>query len=123
MAAERAYKTFQEFWPFYLGEHSKPITRAFHFVGTSIALFDILGAVVLRDPRYLLAAPVSAYGMAWISHFFLEKNRPATFTYPLWSLMGDFKMLGFMATGKIGAELDRLKIVPKDSAGSVAPRA
>lgn len=111
--AERLYKSFDEFWPFYLGEHSKPITRTLHFVGTSLALVDVVCAVALKDARFLLLAPVSAYGCAWVSHFFLEKNRPATFTYPLWSLRGDFKMLALMATGKIGPELARLAIHPK----------
>ena len=111
--AERLYKSFDEFWPFYLGEHSKPITRTLHFVGTSLALVDVVCAVALEDARFLLLAPVSAYGCAWVSHFFLEKNRPATFTYPLWSLRGDFKMLALMATGKIGPELARLAIHPK----------
>lgn len=111
--AERLYKSFDEFWPFYLGEHSKPITRTLHFVGTSLALVDVVCAIALKDARFLLLAPVSAYGCAWVSHFFLEKNRPATFTYPLWSLRGDFKMLALMATGKIGPELARLAISPK----------
>ncbi len=111
--AERLYKSFDEFWPFYLGEHSKPITRTLHFVGTSLALVDVVCAIALKDARFLLLAPVSAYGCAWVSHFFLEKNRPATFTYPLWSLRGDFKMLALMATGKIGPELARLAIHPK----------
>lgn len=111
--AERLYKSFDEFWPFYLGEHSKPITRTLHFVGTSLALVDVACALALKDARFLLLAPVSAYGCAWVSHFFLEKNRPATFTYPLWSLRGDFKMLALMATGKIGPELARLAIRPK----------
>lgn len=118
--AERVYKSFEEFWPYYLGEHSKPTTRLFHFVGTSLALLDIAMAIVTRDWRYLVAAPVSAYGLAWISHFFIEKNRPATFTYPLWSLRGDFKMLAYMATGKIGAELTRLGIAPKSDATAPA---
>src|SRR4051812_23075815 len=118
--AERAYKSFQEFWPFYLGEHSKSITRTLHFIGTSLALVDIGSAIAMRDARFLIAAPISAYGCAWVSHFFLEKNRPATFTYPLWSLLGDFKMLSLMATGKIGAELVRCNVVDKSKSSAVA---
>ena len=118
--AERAYKTFDEFWPFYLGEHSKSITRTLHFIGTTIALIDVASAIALREPRFLIAAPISAYGCAWVSHFFLEKNRPATFTYPLWSLRGDFKMLALMATGKIGAELTRCKVVDRSKLPATA---
>lgn len=108
--AERNYKTYEDFWPFYLGEHSKPATRMFHFVGTTLALLDITAAIVLLDPWLLLAAPVAAYGFAWVSHFFIEKNRPATFTYPWWSLKGDIRMYGLIATGRINAELARLGI-------------
>ena len=106
-------RTFQEFWPFYLGEHSLPATRAIHFVGTTLAFLDLGCGIATRDARFFLAAPVSAYACAWVSHFFIEKNRPATFTYPLWSLIGDFKMWAYMATGKIGPELARHNVVPK----------
>ena len=114
--AERAYTSFEGFWPYYLSEHSKASTRLFHFCGTALALVDIAAAAATRDPRLLIAAPVSAYGLAWFSHFFVEKNRPATFTYPWWSLRGDFRMLAFMATGRIGAELARHGITPKKNA-------
>ena len=105
--AERLYKSFDEFWPFYLGEHSKPVTRMLHFVGTSLALVDVVCAIALKDARFLLLAPVSAYGCAWVSHFFLEKNRPATFTYPLWSLRGDFRMYRLTCLGRMDSEIRR----------------
>ena len=114
--------TFEEFWPFYLGEHSKPATRMFHFVGTTLALIDIALAIVLLDPMLLIAAPIAAYGFAWVSHFFIEKNRPATFTYPWWSLKGDIRMYGLIATGRIGAELARLRIgLPSSPDGRIVP--
>lgn len=110
--AERQYKSFEEFWPFYLSEHSKPATRWFHFFGTGLMAINLVWSIATFHFLYILFCPVIAYGAAWFSHFFIEKNRPATFTYPLWSLMGDFKMWGLMATGRIGAELQRLHIAP-----------
>jgi hypothetical protein len=102
------FASFAEFWPFYVGEHSQPVTRWLHFAGTSCAIVFIAAAVVLGPPWLLLAAPVAAYGFAWIAHFTVERNRPATFTYPLWSLLGDFKMYGLMWAGKMDAEVAKM---------------
>jgi len=113
--------TFEAFWPFYLGEHSLPITRWFHFVGTTFALLNLVSAVVFLSPMYVLSALLSGYAFAWVSHFFIEKNRPATFTYPLWSFIADWKMWAFMATGRLGGELTKFNIVPKTQAPSAAP--
>jgi hypothetical protein len=101
------YKTFEEFWPFYVREHSHPINRALHFVGTSTAMSVVAAAVLLRRPSLLLLAPIAGYGAAWIGHFGIEKNRPATFKYPAWSLRGDFVMWGKIATGQMDAEIER----------------
>jgi hypothetical protein len=101
--------TYREFWPFYVGEHLNPATRWMHFVGTNgvVALAVLL--VVTRDVRLLAALPVCGYGFAWVSHFFIEKNRPATFTYPAWSLFADFQMWAFMWMGKMGAEVEKVR--------------
>lgn len=107
------YGSFAEFWPFYLGEHSKPLTRWLHFVGTSLVVLNAIWAIATLHPLWLLLCPVYGYFWAWVGHFVVEKNRPATFTYPLWSLIGDFKMWAMMATGRLGAELARLQIVAK----------
>lgn len=104
---KKTLTTFEAFWPFYLGEHSLPATRWMHFVGTTIAFFNIIAAIVLLSPFYLLSALFSGYLFAWVSHFFIEKNRPATFTYPAWSFAADWKMWALMATGRLGAELNR----------------
>jgi hypothetical protein len=96
----KTYRTFAEFWPFYLGEHRLPATRRMHFVGTSSVLAIAAVAIGTRRWPLLWLMPVVAYGLAWTSHFFVEKNRPATFTYPLWSLAADFKMWGYTVTGK-----------------------
>jgi hypothetical protein len=95
------YATFNEFWPFYLGEHSSQLNRWLHFIGTGLAILLFLNAFIYLKPQLLLAAPVAGYFFAWIGHFIVEKNRPATFTYPLWSLRGDFKMFALMLTGRL----------------------
>ena len=98
-------KSYSEFWPYYLREHSKPATRAWHYFGTLVAL-GILGyAIATQRWLFLLAALVSGYLFAWLSHATIEKNRPATFKYPLWSFVSDFRMLFCFLTGQMGKEL------------------
>ncbi len=109
MTAKRL-ETFEEFWPFYLGEHSLPATRWMHFFGSSAALGLLASGLITGSWTMFPAALVCGYAFAWVSHFFIEKNRPATFTYPLWSFIADWKMWFFMATGRLNAELNRLKI-------------
>ena len=104
---------FADFWPYYLAEHSKPSTRAVHFLATFVWLGLLIAAVVTRYWWLLAAIPVTAYGLAWISHFFLERNRPATFKYPLYSLLADHKMFFYMLTGRMATELTRLNVTPR----------
>jgi hypothetical protein len=94
------YRSFNEFYPFYIHEHSDPTCRRLHVVGTSFAIVLMVAAVVLRDWRLGLAAVVCGYAFAWIGHSFFERNRPATFTYPLWSLMGDFRLFWETVAGR-----------------------
>ena len=103
----RHHTTFAEFWPFYLREHARPRTRALHYLGTSLVVGIALAALLSGNWLLLLAMPLAGYFFAWIAHFTVEKNRPATFTYPLWSLGADFKRWWLWLTGRIGPELDR----------------
>jgi hypothetical protein len=90
--ATRRFARFAEFYPYYLGEHSDPTCRRLHVLGTSLAIAAAVAAVVLREWWLLAAVPVAGYGFAWIGHVFFERNRPATFRHPLYSLAGDFAM-------------------------------
>jgi hypothetical protein len=86
-------RTYREFWPFYLHEHTKPGTRYLHYFGTSLGIALAVVAVATQIWWLLAVALVSGYFFAWTSHFFVERNRPATFTYPGWSFISDFRML------------------------------
>ncbi|MCA9772751.1 MAG: DUF962 domain-containing protein [Myxococcales bacterium] len=106
--SEKRIETFEEFWPYYVGEHRKPLTRGLHYLGTSAALISaVLGAFTLNG-WLVLIAPVLGYGPAWIGHFFVERNKPATFTYPGWSFLSDMKMVRLALRGKMAAEVTRL---------------
>jgi hypothetical protein len=85
--------TFAAFWPFYLSQHRRSACRMLHYLGTSTAIAIAAVALLAGHPRGLLLALLVGYAPAWIAHAFIEKNRPATFQYPLWSLLADFKML------------------------------
>ena len=104
MTAPR-YQSFRAFFPFYLKEHSNPLNRRLHFAGTTLVNLLVIAAIVLGKPWLLWLTPVGGYGFAWVGHFIVEKNRPATFQYPLWSLMGDYKMYGMMLTGKLWGQM------------------
>jgi hypothetical protein len=97
--------TYHEFWHYYLREHAKPATRAWHYLGTSLALLGVIVAILLREPWFLLPSVILGYAPAWIGHFTSEHNRPATFRYPLWSLFSDFRMFGTWLSGGLAREL------------------
>ena len=95
------FNSFAEFYPYYLGEHSNPVCRRLHFVGTSLVIALLAYALASANGWLLLAVPVAGYSFAWVGHFFFEKNRPATFQHPLYSLLGDFVMYRDMILGKV----------------------
>lgn len=105
--AESEMKTFAEFWPFYVREHSRPATRALHAAGTLTATALVVALAATGRWRWLPLALVPGYAAAWVSHFFVEHNRPATFKHPLWSLAGDYKMVALMLAGRMDAEVAR----------------
>ena len=107
---EERYRSFADFWPFYLREHSRPRTRALHYAGTTLVVAIAAFALVTGRWWLLLAMPLAGYGFAWFAHFNVEKNRPATFKYPLWSLAADFRMWWLWLTGRLQPELEKAGI-------------
>jgi hypothetical protein len=97
----RQFRSFAEFYPYYLGEHSRPGTRRLHFAGTAAGVVLVVAFAVTLDWWLLLAAPVAGYLTAWIGHFAVERNRPATFRHPWYSFLGDWLMFKDMLTGKL----------------------
>lgn len=97
----RQFKSFAEFYPFYLREHSNAMCRRLHFVGTSLSLLFLIGLVVTGHLWYLIAGLACGYGFAWVGHFAFEKNRPASFKRPLYSFIGDWMMWRDILLGRI----------------------
>jgi len=93
--------SFREFYPFYLSEHENRVSRRLHFAGTTIAALLIATAILRGRPWLLLVALLQGYALAWIGHFFFEKNRPATFRHPLWSFLGDWRMWWDVLRGRV----------------------
>ncbi|BCV64597.1 DUF962 domain-containing protein [Shewanella algae] len=97
---EPKYKSFAEFYPFYLSQHSDPVCRGLHYLGSTLVLLILLCSLLSGQFVWLLALPVVGYGFAWIGHFGFEHNKPATFQYPVYSLMADWVMLAQFVSGK-----------------------
>jgi hypothetical protein len=95
------FTSFTQFYPFYLSEHRNRICRRWHFVGSSLVLIIVVLTALSGQWRWLWLLPVAGYGCAWIGHYIYEKNRPATFQHPLYSLLGDWVMYGQMLRGKL----------------------
>jgi len=97
-------QSFEAFYPFYLKQHSNKICRLLHIIGTTIVIALVITSIYHVNPQLLIFVPLSGYGFAWVGHFFFEKNKPATFKYPFWSLKSDFKMYFDILSGKISID-------------------
>jgi hypothetical protein len=95
------FASFREFYPCYLGEHRHPVCRRLHFAGSTLVLLVVAVTVATGDARWLWLAPLTGYGFAWIGHYVFEKNRPATFRHPLYSLAGDWVMYWQILRGRL----------------------
>ncbi|MFN7953059.1 MAG: DUF962 domain-containing protein [bacterium] len=102
------FTSYEEFWPHYVGEHRDPINRLLHYVGTSCGVLGLVLGVLTLSPGFVLLAPVLGYGPAWVGHLLVEGNRPASWTYPSWSLRADFRMLALGLQARMTREVERL---------------
>ncbi|MGO9948698.1 MAG: Mpo1-like protein [Steroidobacteraceae bacterium] len=98
---EQRYRSFGDFYPFYLSEHSNKVSRRPHFTGTSIAVALLITAAITQRWWLIAVALVQGYAFAWVGHYFFERNKPATFRYPAFSLMGDWRLWWEILTGKL----------------------
>lgn len=104
--ANRTFSSYDEFFLFYLTQHSDPRNRALHATGTVSGVLFAAGMIWAGKPWYALGWPVIAYGCAWTGHFLIEHNKPATFGHPFWSFISDFRMVGLMCTGKLNERME-----------------
>ena len=104
----RRLESFREFWPYYLNEHRSRGCRMLHYCGT-ISGLTTAGVATVEEPWLFLTTPLAAYGPSWIGHFFVEHNRPASFRYPIWSAVADFRMFTLAMTGRLSRHLEDAK--------------
>jgi len=100
------FETYDEFFTFYLQQHSDPRNRILHAIGTTLGVAVVVGAFLTGHPWYALLFFPIGYGFAWTGHFLLEKNKPATLGHPFWSFISDFRMIGLMLTGRLASRLE-----------------
>lgn len=119
-----AVQSFEQFWPYYLDQHGQRETRQLHIAGTGIAIASLAAYAITRRPAFLVAAVAGSYGPAWLSHAAIENNKPATFDYPLWSLLADLKMFSLWSRGKLDQEIANRNVRRmKESAAAQTPAA
>ena len=109
MPAEKKYKTFWSFYPYYLTEHGDFKNRVMHFIGTALVIGCLVAGIILRNWWLIAVIPLCGYGFAWVGHFFIERNKPATFTYPLYSLGSDFVMFWHIITGQLPKKMEEAR--------------
>jgi hypothetical protein len=103
------FSTYEDFFNFYLQEHSDPRNRLLHAIGTSLGILTVIVPFFIGHPIYALAWPVVAYSFAWTGHFLIEGNKPASFGHPFWSFISDFRMLGLMLTGRLESRMAKVE--------------
>jgi hypothetical protein len=106
---QRRYQNLQEFWPYYVSEHKQPLTRQLHFIGNTNLFFWLLLGLLMRRKSLVVWAVVSSYALAWIGHFWVERNRPATFQYPIMSAICDMVMYYKMWRGEMDTEVEKIR--------------
>lgn len=121
MSESPAIRSFADFWPYYVRQHSRSRTRLLHAIGSTLAIVFVALALAI-SPWFLIMAPLIGYGFAWYGHFFVEKNRPATFGHPFWSLAADYRMLFLMIAGRMDEEAARHAGAPPAGANPLASR-
>lgn len=114
MEKYKKYKSFRSFYPYYLTEHADGNNRMLHFTGTGILIACLGAGIVTGKWWFFVLIPLVGYGFAWVGHYFIEKNRPATFTYPLYSLASDFVMFWHILTGQINSKLREAKKIMQE---------
>jgi hypothetical protein len=107
MSVEKRINSFEEFWPFYVREHANPLNRQLHFVGSSLGLVCLAALFYTGNLRFFPLGLLIGYGFAWVGHFFVEKNKPASFNYPLWSFRADWKMWALILSRRMNSEVER----------------
>ena len=104
------FQSFAEFYPFYLEEHQNKTSRILHVIGTGLVFLQLIGFLFVSEPSHWamwFLLPLTGYGFAWVGHFFFEKNRPATFSYPLWSLRGDFTLFFAVCSRRLALDTSK----------------
>ena len=115
-------RSFQDFWPYYVRQHSRARTRALHAAGSVLAVV-IFGAAFALSLWLLIAVPIVGYAFAWYAHFFVEHNRPATFGHPFYSLFADYRMLFLMMAGRMDDEVTKYVASSGGPAAHASPAA
>jgi hypothetical protein len=108
MNQEERIKSFEEFWPYYVREHSTTGCRLLHFIGSTLGVICLISTIVTANFWFILLGLAFGYSFAWTGHFFIEHNKPATFQYPLWSFLADWKMWRIMLSGRMSKEIERI---------------
>jgi hypothetical protein len=101
MHRETEFRNFAEFYAYYLTEHQHPVSRVLHYIGTWGAILCFVALAATGDLGWLIGAVISGYSFAWVGHFLFERNRPATFSFPFYSLASDFRMWWQLSTGQL----------------------